>query len=38
MLPLPFTVRDVATPESAYCPPQIRLSAYGLIAARTALE
>lgn len=30
MLPLPFTVRDVATPESVYCPPQIRLLAYGL--------
>jgi hypothetical protein len=23
-------VRDVATPESVYCLPQVRLSAYGL--------
>jgi len=30
MQSLPFTVRDVATPESVYCLPRIRLSAYGL--------
>jgi hypothetical protein len=30
MLSLPLTVRDVATAESVYCLPQIRLPAYGL--------
>jgi len=30
MRALPFTVRDVATPESVYCLPRIRLLAHGL--------